>query len=327
MSFLEQALARMELAAAVVPQELLDEWLADDDTIPASCLMHPRVREGATERDVLSLLGKKEWTLAQRVSEEEFVRCAKRLQKKSAKRASVSEIELADEAEPTMGLREARCMAALNEMVGEPRWSGAGDAAPVRLAPDLFFGSAQHAADVAALRRSGISAVLNVASSVCESQADRYSSEGIAYMEMDAHDFDGYPLLDAHLEAANAFVQEHGQPQAQSGGGGATLVHNGVAAGRGGATLIHCFAGVNRSAALAIAIHTVRSRTPLLQTVGAAFGARPFILSNETFRRQLVKLASSYGLCHDDDASTAARPIDSDPTRPTVADVKVVVSK
>ena len=64
----------------------------------------------------------------------------------------------------------------------------------------------------------------------------------------------------------------------------------------GGRTLIHCFAGVNRSAALAIAVLMLRERRPLLDVARECFEARPFILSNETFRDQLVRLAIEHGL-------------------------------
>jgi protein-tyrosine phosphatase len=98
----------------------------------------------------------------------------------------------------------------------------------------------------------------------------------MAYEECDAEDFDGYPLLECHLPAASAFVEAQRKA--------------------GGTTLIHCFAGVNRSAALAIAVLMLREKQPLLKVAAAVFEERPFILSNLTFRAQLVQLAAERGL-------------------------------
>ena len=117
----------------------------------------------------------------------------------------------------------------------------------------------------------------------------RYEAEGIAYAEADAEDFEDYPLLECHLQTAAEFVL----------------------ASRPGGALIHCFAGVNRSAALAIAVVMVREKLPLLRVVSDAFAARPFILSNESFRRQLVRLAAEHGLLREAaDEPHAVEPVD-----------------
>ena len=38
---------------------------------------------------------------------------------------------------------------------------------------------------------------------------DSYEEYGIAYSEVDAEDWDGYPLIELHLMKANEFIDEH----------------------------------------------------------------------------------------------------------------------
>jgi len=131
-----------------------------------------------------------------------------------------------------------------------------------------------------------VTGVLNVAPGACDDPVHAYAVHGIVYGEHDAEDFEGYPLLEIHLAAVNAFMAEH----------------------TSGRVLLHCFAGVNRSAALAIAVMTQREpQRPLLSIVQECFERRPFILSNKSFRRQLLRHAArcrqSHQHCDVTDAS------------------------
>lgn len=52
----------------------------------------------------------------------------------------------------------------------------------------------------------------------------------------------------------------------------------------------------------------LRERRPLLEVTKQCFAARPFILSNESFRLQLVQLAATNGLLGGRDGYTANYP-------------------
>ena len=67
---------------------------------------------------------------------------------------------------------------------------------------------------------------------------------------------------------------------------------------RPGGTLVHCVAGRNRSATLAIAAVMLHERRPLAVVARRCFQRRPFILTNRSFRAQLVALADVHGLLH-----------------------------
>ena len=156
-------------------------------------------------------------------------------------------------------------------LVKDPKWRA--DEQPAAFTESIFVGSARHAEDLSTLRSLGVTAVLNLAPGACDDPEDLFEDNGIAYLELDAEDFVGYPLFEMHLEAATAFVEQLCLPL-------------------GGKVLIHCFAGVNRSAAIAVAIIMLSGRKPLYEVVQACFERRPFILSNASFRQQLVQLAA-----------------------------------
>lgn len=273
-SFLESALKRRASQVGPVPTELVEGWADDGDNLSAAYLLHPAVRghqdSGATEEDVRAVLEKKKLTLTSQVSTSDFTKLASRVHK----RASSSDASSSQPAELTAA--ESEALQALAELVATPRWR-ADDALPARFAPKLLCGSAEHANDLGALRTAGVTAVLNCAPGACDDPVDAYDEYGIRYAELDAEDFDGYPLLELHLDAAQQFIEEQ-------------------CAADNGLVLIHCYAGVNRSAALAIATTMMHEAAPLLDVAERCWSARPFILNNEGFRRELVKCASARGL-------------------------------
>ena len=282
MSFLEQALAKVALNdQCVVPEDLLDECCDDDGTLQAKFLLHPRVRDHANEADVRHVLEKKSMTLQTRVSSDEFVKLAGRVRRLSCRRSVNASPPCCESVTAVCAGSEApshhQWTAALDALVETPRWQ-ARDEHPARFAAGLHVGNAEHASDVNELKRLGVTAVLNCAPSACEGPIASYEIAGIKYAEVDAEDFDDYPLLELHLPAARAFVDAQGDA---------------------GVVLIHCFAGVNRSPALALAIQMARERKLLLPAVTDAFKQRPFILSNSSFRRSLVNFAAEEGLLGD----------------------------
>ena len=60
--------------------------------------------------------------------------------------------------------------------------------------------------------------------------------------------------------------------------------------------LIHCWGGVNRSAAVAIAFLTIHCDVPLWTAINNAMQQRGTILTNQSFRKQLVRRCFSSGL-------------------------------
>ena len=160
------------------------------------------------------------------------------------------------------------------------------DPSPAFFAPHILCGSAPHAFWCEKLVPLGVTAVLNMGEAGCHDCRDKYAARGIAYLGFAAEDMDNYPLFE-HLDKATAFLSD--------------------ATARGGRALVHCFAGANRSAAMAIAFLMVTTREHLEPLVRRCFDARPFILKNASFRRQLVLLAARHGLL-DDAAPTPPPP-------------------
>lgn len=145
--------------------------------------------------------------------------------------------------------------------------------------PAVWVGSGKHAKDVKMLRRLGITAVLNLAPSVCKDPLCAYRRAGIAYHAIDARDDKSFALLDCCLARAVDFIH------ANSGG-----------AQDSGGVLVHCMAGCNRSAAIAVAHLMLRDERSLLELFAECSAARPSILQNTSFQLQLCQLAASRGL-------------------------------
>ena len=219
-------------------------------------------------RQVRHIVEKKHLQLTQRVSADDFVTLAGKLQRRGSLRA-----ERASAAEPHGIDPLQEWHDRVDAILAAPQWTA--DENPARLTDDLLVGSAAHAADVAELRRLKVCAVVNCAQQTCNDPTDAYAAHDIKYLAIGAEDFEDYPLLDLHLAAVETFFEAH----------------------RGaGAVLVHCFAGVNRSACLSVALLMLRERWSLLRTVRHCFERRPFILTNMSFRRALVRLAAQRGL-------------------------------
>jgi len=112
-------------------------------------------------------------------------------------------------------------------------------------------------------------------SDVCrygESIYDPAQSGVKSYMEIDADDVPGYPILMLHYADARRFFDE--------------------AREAGGRALVHCELGVNRSAALAVAYLVESEGVTLTQAVRRVRIDRPNVLRNDGFRRQLVRFAA-----------------------------------
>jgi len=164
-------------------------------------------------------------------------------------------------------------------------------AEPAQLVKGIFLGSFDHARDTEWLAAKGISAVLNCGPDVCRLSANEISSHpeshmeqgsnserrigrarafygaGVDYAECDATDIEGYPILDKHLDDAATFIKRQNGP-----------------------VLIHCFSGQNRSAALALGYLMTERGMSMEQALALAHPLRPLILSNESFRLQLLRL-------------------------------------
>ena len=136
------------------------------------------------------------------------------------------------------------------------------DATPGQLAPGVYLG-----AFAPRMSRHGrATRAVHVRDPVAE-----YEARGWQYLSVDAQDKERYPLLDQHLPAAREFL--------------------GAALDGGGVAFVHCYQGINRSAALATAF--------LVEPAAVAarcFAARPIILRNVSFCKQLVQFAAASGL-------------------------------
>jgi len=165
-------------------------------------------------------------------------------------------------------------------------------AAPAQVEDNIFLGSFDHARDTDWLASHSIAAILNCGPDVCQHSVDQSSrdlrmqiieqgsnaerriararafyGEGVEYAECDATDMEGYAILDKHLEEAVAFIKRQNGP-----------------------VLIHCFSGQNRSAAIALGyLVTVRGLS-MEEALALVHPLRPLILSNESFRLQLLRL-------------------------------------
>lgn len=153
------------------------------------------------------------------------------------------------------------------------------DHLPAAVAPRVLVGSVLHATAVHLLRSLGVTVVINCASADCRVPTAEYAAAGIAYHAFPARDKEKYPLLAEHFPTVHAILKP-------------------VLGGGHGRALVHCVAGRNRSATLAIAAVMLHERRPLAVVARRCFQRRPFILTNRSFRAQLVALADVHGLLH-----------------------------
>ena len=205
-SFLARRLSEVKASSGPVPSDLLDSWTDDNDSISAAFLLHPAAREGGSEHDVRHVLAKKQLDLTASLSSKDFTKLAARIQKRG------STLDVGEKTEEQSGNKrspeEQQAVDALTKLTAEPKWR-AEDATPDTFSSWLLCGSAEHASDLGALRKAGVTAVLNCASSACDDPVESYDEYGIKYMELDGEDFEGFPLLELHLEKATKFVDEN----------------------------------------------------------------------------------------------------------------------
>ena len=177
---------------------------------------------------------------------------------------------LRDGAETERRLAELRALVARPPPDEDPR--------PSEIGEGLLVGNKHHAANVALLTELGVTAVLNCApSGIRNLPLDAYHHHGIEYAYTNvARDSHEYPILHGpdgvgsdHLGVARAFYDR--------------------VLAAGGKALFFCVAGQNRSATLAVAVQLLRG-VPLLRALAACAKARPFVLENVGFQRQLVEL-------------------------------------
>jgi protein-tyrosine phosphatase len=115
--------------------------------------------------------------------------------------------------------------------------------------------------------------VLNMAPSTC--RAVSYGA-GVKSLQIDADDYEGYPIIKKHLGPATRFIDEARECE--------------------GRVVVHCFAGQNRSATVCCGYLMQHERCELLQAVTIMTSQRPHILDNASFRLELVRLAEKEGL-------------------------------
>ena len=170
---------------------------------------------------------------------------------------------------------EAR-LQAVRRLVAQP--TPEVDPAPALVGDGLFVGNKYHAANVEQLLRLGVTAVLNCAPSGIQSlPLDLYRAHGIEYANTNvAQDDEGYPIL-------------HGRDGACSEHLRVAMAFYGRVWRSGGTALFFCVAGQNRSATLAVAVQVAAGKS-LEGVLGVCAKARPFIIENRGFQRQLVEL-------------------------------------
>ena len=164
---------------------------------------------------------------------------------------------------------------------------------PAQVLPRLWLGDAR-AAKPASVKRLGFDAVLNLAPEETRRRdGSAYTARDVEYLSIEATDRPDYDLIGRHLSEATEFLERVGAAgdSASSSGAGA---------------LVHCFAGVNRSAALVVAFVVTKLRWSLLRTLRHVHERRPIVLTNHSFRLQLIRMAAREGLLIDEEEAMAA---------------------
>ena len=173
---------------------------------------------------------------------------------------------------------------------------------PSEIASGIFLGNISMAKDVRMLTELGITHILNCAPSVVHTSKAWYQRRGLASLKQfasaDAQDFPGAHILQHHLsKTLRLFQLFYSDRMAQAAD--ADSACNGESTLYTPKLFVHCYAGCNRSATLALAAIMQTQREKLLDVVKRAVRARPCILSNQSFRRELIDLASREGLLAD----------------------------
>ncbi len=157
----------------------------------------------------------------------------------------------------------AQKLALLRKMAGK-------DKSPVQILQDLFLGPIGAARNLKALRKRGITHILNVSPVVpCYF---RDNPEGaFTYHVVPIYDDDSVDLM-PHLDEAVEFI----------------------ATGRkAGGVLVHCYAGQSRSASFVIAYLVAKEGMSLPEAWATVRKARPCVQPNQGFLRQLAEFEQS----------------------------------
>lgn len=156
---------------------------------------------------------------------------------------------------------------------------------PARLLPGLplYLGDLDDAKDVDNLKKLGIGCVINLcADKVASSRQYRDVPGRLAEAKIhhhilvaeDARHFKILPVVQMAFGIINATLAQE--------------ANNGV--------LVHCWGGVNRSAACVVAFLVTQYKVPLYAAVAQSMKQRGSILTNQSFRAQLVRFCFQQGL-------------------------------
>eukprot|EP01064_Diplonema_japonicum_P023298 TRINITY_DN33735_c0_g1_i1.p1 TRINITY_DN33735_c0_g1~~TRINITY_DN33735_c0_g1_i1.p1 ORF type:complete len:305 (+),score=57.18 TRINITY_DN33735_c0_g1_i1:33-947(+) len=144
--------------------------------------------------------------------------------------------------------------------------------APAKITNHIYLGNLKQA-KASPKKYKCITAILNCLGDTTKAHHTHHRQR---YHGFEAEDIDEYPLLHMHLEEAAEFISSVEKEKS--------------------VVLVHCYAGVNRSAAICVAYLVKYHRWPLTKALIHVHTQRPIILSNQSFRDQLIRLAYEEGL-------------------------------
>eukprot|EP01006_Ploeotia_vitrea_P066056 TRINITY_DN94262_c0_g1_i1.p1 TRINITY_DN94262_c0_g1~~TRINITY_DN94262_c0_g1_i1.p1 ORF type:complete len:213 (+),score=9.99 TRINITY_DN94262_c0_g1_i1:44-682(+) len=156
-----------------------------------------------------------------------------------------------------------------NDLVSALSGTRLGNPYPAELIPDkLWLASLAQTTEKQFIDSKNITHIVNLAGKDCDSSIMLQRCPTCKhYKSIEAEDIQGYDIFQHYTE-----VEEYLKS----------------ALSEGGRVVVHCVAGVNRSAALCIAFLALYQGSPLLDVVRAVKAKRPSILSNYSFRVQLL---------------------------------------
>ena len=144
--------------------------------------------------------------------------------------------------------------------------------------PHLYLGGESDATNIAALKKLGITHVINCAAGYTNTGPNFYGKE-FKYWGFEGEDDWNYDIMQ-HFQKTFDFIEK--------------------ARVSGGKVLIHCLMGVNRSGALSTAYVMVHENTGPITAARKVKKARHMVLTNEQFQRQLISLADKKGYLEKD---------------------------
>lgn len=149
---------------------------------------------------------------------------------------------------------------------------------PVEILPHLYLSNARSAHDVKLMKLLHVTHILNAAGAAARAMNRRlYKPAGIAMLEFDGRDEEGFPMLRRYLFRARRFIED--------------------AKAANGRVVVHCVAGLNRSGVLVAAEYMLSTRSNVLDTVAHCRRQRGNLcICNKSFQAQLVALARIEGL-------------------------------